>query len=149
MELLGYWLALIYEFEVGQVSDGQVVVVLDESGGSRFVGACEEVVEIVEGLSQGLDFLLLALHEDFEGEHLVGGVVFGDEGHSVAGVGLGSCCEVASFDCELDVAIEVLVEQFRAGLISFFEAVLPVALIPKDATGSFVVAHFQGLPRIA
>lgn len=83
--------------------DGQVVLILDEGGGAWLVSAREESVEVEESLAEGLDLFLLAFYEDLEGEHLVGRVVLGDEGHAELGVGLCSCCEVASLDCGLNV----------------------------------------------
>lgn len=141
MEGLCCWFGLINELQVGEVGDSQVVLVLDKRRRSGFVGARKEIVKVIKCLSEGINFFLLAFNKNLQSQHLVSGVVFGDERHSIGSIGLGSSCEVPSFNCELDIGIQVFVEQFWSLLLSLIKTVLPVVGFLEDVTGSIIIAH--------
>ncbi len=87
------------------MSDCQELVELLHDGVVSFTCSLQQLIEVVQGLSQGLNFLMFTFDKDLHGDHFVGGEVLWVELHAVVGVGLCSGCEVASFDCDFDVLI--------------------------------------------
>jgi len=87
------------------MSDIQVILELDESWRSSLIRAREQAEEVIESFSQRFNFLLFTLNENFEGEHFVCGIIFGNQRHSISSICLGSSCKIAAFDGKLDITI--------------------------------------------
>ena len=130
------------------MGDGQEFSELHNYWIVDIAGALQKFVEVIQGLSQRLDFLMLAFYKNFHSDHFVSGEVFRVELHSIISISLSSSCEITCFHSDFNVFIEVPVEEFRAFFPGFVETVFPVVGFFENFTGRLVISLFQGVPGV-
>ena len=108
----------------------------------------QKFVKVVKSLSQRFNFFMLTFNKNLHRDHFVSGEILRIELHTVVSISLGCCSKVTSFDCNLDVLIQVSVKEFRVFLSGFVKTIFPVIGFFEDFASGFVVTLFQSIPRI-